>query len=127
MGCLSSRYSEDHEHTPTSTKVEFEETSFTESEAHARTQMIIDVKDGQAESKDCLQGLDSAETGRDMVNVTGETNEMSEVEAQLTSPTDITSGEESSSWTCPRPPAKSVTLSMAESKGPRYWAQDLKG
>lgn len=121
MGCLSSRCSEDHEHSPTSTKVEFEETSFTESEAHAR--IIIDVKDGQVESKDCLQGLDTA--GKEEEKLEGETG-MSEVEVKLTETTNELDATQSGAR-CPRPTAKSVTLSMAESKDPRYWAQDLKG
>ena len=85
MGCLSSRCSEDREHSPISTKVEFEETSFTESEAHS--QMITDVNDGQMESKDCLQGLDIAERDLDKEKTEGETEMLQlEIEAWLTSP-----------------------------------------
>ena len=128
MGCLSSRCSEDHEHSPASTKVEVEETNFTESEAHA--QMIIDVKDGQEESKDCLQGLDTTERDLEEEKMVGET-EISETEAQLTTCSPVeTTGEldaTQSSAQRSRCTAKSVTLSMAESKDPRYWAQDLKG
>ena len=92
--------------------------------------MIIDVKDGQAESKDCLQGLDSAKRDVEEEKMAGET-EMSEIEAQPTtrSPIETTSELDAtqSSAQRSRRTAKSVTLSMAESKDPRYWAQDLKG
>ena len=121
MGCLSSRCSE-HSRSPTSTGVEFEETSFTESEAHARAQMIIDIRHGgQVESTDCLQGLQ---------DIAKRETEMSEIETQLTGPIETTTSEldATQSGAQPRrPTTKSVTLSMAESKDPRYWAQDLKG
>ncbi len=136
MGCLpsTSRYSEDgaseHVHSSTSTKVEFEETSFTESEAHAQM-IIIDVKDGQVESADCLRGLkNTVERDPDEGKAEREETGMSEIETQLTScspfyttTSDAPTHAQSGAW----PTAKSVTLSMAESKDARYWVQDLKG
>lgn len=125
MGCLSSKDGE-HSRSPTSTRIDIEETSFTESEAHA--QMIIDVRDGQVEAKDCLQGLE-----RDLKEekVEGGETERSEIEAQLTSPTETTTTNEFDATQSGarrfRPTAKSVTVSIAESKGQRYWEQDLKG
>ena len=143
MGCRSSKCSEDgehdvHVHSPTSisTKTELEETSFTESEAHAK--MIIDVKGGQVESADCSKGVENtAERDPDEGKVEREeTDNMLEIEAQQTDPietiattttaTTTTSDMMQSASGAP-PIAKSVTISMAESKDARYWVQDLKG
>lgn len=135
MGCLSSRCSGDGEHdvdvyvhSPTSTKVEFEESSFTESEAHAK--IIIDVKGGQVESADCLGGLqNTAERDPDEEEREEEETGMLEIEAQLTDriETIVSTSDVTQSASGARPTAKSVTLSMAESKDARYWVQDLKG
>ena len=137
MGCLSSRCSEDgehdvHVHSPTSisTKTELEETSFTESEAHAK--MIIDVKGDQVESADCSKGVqNTAERDPDEGKVEREETEMLETEAQQTDPIETiastTTSDVMQSASGARPIAKSVTISMAESKDARYWVQDLKG
>ena len=120
MGCLSSRCSEDRKHSPTSTKVKFEETSSESTEAHAH--MIIYVKDaGQTDSKDCAQGLDPVH-----VPETEKEKEAAEIEARLTSSINTDNSEDLITQRT-RPSAKSVTLSMAESKDSRYWVQDLKG
>ena len=140
MGCRSSRCSEDgehdvHVHSPTSisTKTELEETSFTESEAHAKM-ILIDVKGGQVESADCSKGVqNTAERDPEEEKAEREETDMLEIEAQQTDPietiasTTTTTSDVMQSASGAPPIAKSVTISMAESKDARYWVQDLKG
>ena len=95
------------------------ESKLVDREPSAQAHMVIVAKGGQEQREDCTRGLDRADSLEKM-----------EAETQKTTLIDTTNKVEemSSCSACRRSTnMKSVTLSMAENKDARYWAQDLKG